>query len=139
MDDKVSPSRVLVGSSSSASCGGPSSRPDGPGRSRGAHDPMGLPLSRCGERHFEGWYAWAIRSRLAPIKHLARMPRSHWPNIQTVLPPRITNAGAESMKSKIQNLKLLARGFRTRERFKMVILFHLGGLDLYPVPLIARP
>jgi len=90
------------------------------------------------ERHFEGWYAWAIRSRLAPIKALARMLRNHWPQIRTFFHHRITNAGAESMNSKIQKIKFLARGFRNRERFKMAILFHLGGLDLYPTPLAAR-
>jgi transposase len=90
------------------------------------------------ERHFEGWYAWAIRSRLLPIKQLARMLRSHWPNIRTFFRHRITNAGAESMNSKIQKIKALARGFRSRARFKMAILFHLGGLDLYPTPLAAR-
>ena len=84
------------------------------------------------ERHFEAWYAWAMRSRLEPVKRVARMLRRHWPNIKTYFTARITNAGAESMNSKIQKLKLLARGFRNRERFKAAIYFHLGGLDLYP-------
>jgi transposase len=91
------------------------------------------------EKHFEGWYAWAIRSRLEPIKRVARMLKSHWPNIKTFFTHRITNAGAESMNSKIQKIKVLARGFRNRDRFKMAIYFHLGGLDLYPTPLAARP
>ena len=90
------------------------------------------------ERHFEAWYAWAIRCRLPPIKHLARMLRNHWPNIHTFFTHRITNAGAESMNSKIQKIKVLARGFRNRERFRMAIYFHLGGLDLYPTPLAER-
>jgi transposase len=90
------------------------------------------------ERHFESWYAWAIRSRLAPIKQLARMLRRHWANIQTFFTHRLTNAGAESMNSKIQKIKILARGFRNRERFRMAIYFHLGGLDLYPAPLTPR-
>ncbi len=89
------------------------------------------------ERHFENWYAWAIRSRLEPIKEVARMLRSHWPNVLTFFTHRITNAGAESMNSKIQKIKILARGFRNRERFRMAIYFHLGGLDLYPTPLAA--
>ena len=56
------------------------------------------------------------------------------PNIQTLFTHRMTNAGAESMNSKIPKIKVLARGFRTRDRFRMAIYFHLGGLDLYPVP-----
>jgi transposase len=90
------------------------------------------------ERQFEDWYSWAIRSRLEPIKAVARMVRTHWPNIKTFFTHRITNAGAESMNSKIQKIKVLARGFRNRERFKMAIYFHLGGLDLYPAPLTPR-
>jgi len=89
-------------------------------------------------RHFTAWYAWAIRSRLEPIKRVARMLRRHWPNIETFFTHRITNAGAESMNSKIQKLKVLARGFRNRDRFKHAIYFHLGGLDLYPASLPAR-
>ena len=63
------------------------------------------------------------------------LPR-HWPNIQTFL--RVSNAGAESMNSRIQKIKDLARGFRNRERFRMAIYFHLGGLDLYPAPFTPR-
>jgi transposase len=36
------------------------------------------------------------------------------------------------MNAKIQKIKVLARGFRNRKRFKNAINFHLGGLDLYP-------
>jgi transposase len=90
------------------------------------------------ERHFEAWYAWAIRSRLEPLTAVARMLRRHWPNIRTFFTHRITNAGAESMNSKIQKIKVLARGFRNRARFRMAIYFHLGGLDLYPAPLTPR-
>jgi transposase len=87
------------------------------------------------ERHFEAWYAWAIRSRLEPMKAVARMLRRHWPNIKTYFTHRITNAGAESMNARIQKIKGQACGFRSRERFRMAIYFHLGGLDLYPTPL----
>jgi transposase len=86
-------------------------------------------------RHFDAWYAWAIRSRLEPVKRVARMLRRHWPNIATFFRHRITNAGAESMNSRIQKLKVLARGFRNRQRFTHAIYFHLGGLDLYPASL----
>ena len=83
-------------------------------------------------RHFEAWYRWAIRSRLEPMKRVARMLRRRWPNIVTFFTHGITNAGAESMNSKIQKIKILARGFRNRDRFKQAIYFHLGGLDLAP-------
>ena len=44
----------------------------------------------------------------------------------------ISNALSESIKSKVQWLKRQACGFRNQERFRMLIYFHLGGLDLYP-------
>jgi transposase len=52
---------------------------------------------------------------------------------------RITNSGAESINSLIKRVKTNARGFRNRDRFRMAIMFHCGGLDLYPeLPSKAR-
>ncbi len=84
------------------------------------------------ERHYQAWHSWAVRSRLEPIKRVARMIGSHWENIKTYFTHRVTNAGAESINSKIQRVKAMARGFRNRARFRDAIYFHCGGLDLYP-------
>jgi len=84
------------------------------------------------ERHYKSWMSWAVRSRLEPIKGVARMIASHWENIKTYFTHRVTNAGAESINSKIQRVKAMARGFRNRDRFRDAIYFHCGGLDLYP-------
>lgn len=84
------------------------------------------------EKRFQEWYGWARRSCLGPIKKVAKMIKNHWSNIRTYFVHRITNAGAESINSLIQNVKRKARGFRSRENFKTSILFHLGGLDLLP-------
>ena len=45
---------------------------------------------------------------------------------------RITNAMTEGLNAKIQWIKYSSRGFRNRERFKLAIYFHCGGLDLSP-------
>lgn len=84
------------------------------------------------DRNFRRWYGWAMRSRLEPMKRVARMIRSHWTNIKTYFEHRITNAGAEAMNAKIQAVKYMSCGFRNRERFRNAIYFHCGGLDLYP-------
>lgn len=84
------------------------------------------------EKNFRTWYGWAIRSRLEPMKRVARMIKSHWENIKTYFKHHITNAGAEAMNAKIQAVKYMSRGFRNRERFRNAIYFHCGGLDLYP-------
>ena len=90
-------------------------------------------------RDFEAWYAWAIRSRLAPIKRVARTLKKYWDQIENYFRHRITNAGAEAINTQVQQVKARSRGFRNRERFKMAIYFHCGGLDLYPAAVARRP
>jgi transposase len=41
--------------------------------------------------------------------------------------PRATNAAAESMNAGIQRIKPMACGYRSRERFRNAVLFHLRG------------
>ncbi len=53
----------------------------------------------------------------------------------------VSNAGSESVNSRVQALKRRANGYRSRPRFRDAIMFHLGGLDLYPttaVPLKSQ-
>jgi transposase len=83
-------------------------------------------------RHFRAWYAWAVRSRLAPIKRVARMIARYYENIATYFRHPITNAAAEGLNASIQRVKAMARGYRNPQRFHMAIYFHCGGLDLYP-------
>lgn len=83
-------------------------------------------------RLWRRWHAWAIRSRLEPIKKVARMIQRHLAGILNAVVKRVSNARAESFNSLIQKIKRQACGFRNRERFRLAIYFHLGGLDLYP-------
>jgi transposase len=98
-----------------------------------------LKAAWAARRNFERWYAWAIRSQLAPIKRVARTLRKYWDQIENYFRHRITNAGTEAINTKIQQVKGRSRGFRNRERFKMAIYFHCGGLDLYPSGAGLRP
>jgi transposase len=84
------------------------------------------------KRFFAKWYGWAMRSRLEPMKKVARMLKSHLENVVTYIKHRITSAVAEGLNAKIQWIKFMARGFRNRKNFRIAILFHCGGLDLYP-------
>ncbi len=81
------------------------------------------------------WYSWAIRSRLEPVKRVARMVKRHLEGILTAVVLGITNARAEGLNAKIQWIKATAHGFRNRDRFRNAIYFHCGGLDLYPATL----
>ncbi len=87
------------------------------------------------ERRFGDWYQWAWRLRLEPIRKVALLIKNHWLNIQTYFAHRITNAGSETINSKIHRVKAMARGFRNRDRFRMGIYFYCAKLDLYPRPL----
>lgn len=84
-------------------------------------------------RHFERWYAWAIRSRLPPMERVARMMLERITGVMTYFRHRITNAVSEGLNSKIQTLKKRAYGFRNRENFRTAIYFHCGGLDTDPL------
>jgi transposase len=83
-------------------------------------------------KRWKKWYGWAIRSRLEPIKSVAKMTKRRKNGIINAIVQRVTNASAEGINSVIQWVKYTARGFRNRKRFKNAIYFHLGGLDLYP-------
>ena len=61
-------------------------------------------------RHFDKWIALAIRCRLQPSKEEARMLKNHLPHILTCFKHRISNAAAEGLSSKIQTVKVNARG-----------------------------
>ena len=84
------------------------------------------------ERAWKGWYDWAIRSRLEPIKRVARLIRYYWDGVINAATTNVTNARSEGMNSKIQWIKRKACGYRNRKRFHNAIYFHLAGLDLYP-------
>lgn len=80
------------------------------------------------------WLGWAFRSRLEPMRQVARMVKSHLGGILNAVVMKVTNACCESVNAKIQWIKRMACGYRNRERFRMAIMFHCGGLDLHPRP-----
>lgn len=84
------------------------------------------------KRFFARWYFWATHSRLSPIIEAARMLKRHLAGVLSYIRHRVTNALAEGINSKIETVKKMACGFRNREHFRTAILFHCGGLDLYP-------
>jgi len=83
-------------------------------------------------KHFTRWYFWATHSRLKPIIDAAKTLKRHQAGLLSYFAHRISNAGAEGLNSRIQAIRVSARGYRNREHFKTAIYFHLGGLQLYP-------
>src|SRR5262249_62112727 len=85
-----------------------------------------------GERHWRRWYFWATHSRLRPVIDAAKTLKRHQAGLLSYFTHRITNAGAESLNSRIQAIRVAARGYRNRTNFKTAIYFHCAGLQLYP-------
>lgn len=91
-----------------------------------------LPDRESAEAYFGDWYAWAVRSRLDPVKKVAKMLKKHLERVLNFFDHYLTNGPMEGLNNKIQGLIKKAYGYRNKERFKTDVLFHLGGLDLYP-------
>jgi transposase len=86
------------------------------------------------EGFFDKWYGWAIRSRLEPIKKVARMLKGHLDGLLSYFRHGVTNAISEGFNSRIQTIKSAARGFRNFANYRLRILFYCGKLDLLPEP-----
>lgn len=83
-------------------------------------------------RFFKDWRTWINRSRLEPVKAVARMLQRRQSNVLSYCTHEITNAVAEGLNSKIMAIKRRACGYRNKENFKTAIYFFCGGLNLYP-------
>jgi len=90
------------------------------------------------EKGWQRWLSWATRSRLEPVKKVARTIKEHLWGIINAVVLKADNGGAESINSRIKMIKVRSRGFRNKERFRNAIYFHLGGLDLYPAGVKQR-
>ena len=84
-------------------------------------------------KYFKRWYYWATHSQLQPMIRVAKTMKRYLPWILNYLRSRTTNAGAEAINAKIQEVKFRARGFRNRDNFRRAILFYCGRLDMNPL------
>lgn len=81
---------------------------------------------------FKDWRKQVMRSRIEPLKKVARMLERHLDGLLNYFDHRITNAIAEGFNSRIQAIKAAARGFRSFKNYRTRILFFCGKLDLAP-------
>ena len=87
---------------------------------------------RAARDFWKRWFWWATHSRLKPMREIAHLIKRHLANVLTYITHPVTNATSEGLNSKIQTIKKPSYGFRNKERFKIAIYFHCGGLNLYP-------
>jgi len=85
-----------------------------------------------GHRFFKQWKGSAMRTKLEPLKKVARMLSEHLEGLLNYFEHAITNAMSEGFNSRIQAIKAAARGFRRFENYRTRILFFCGKLDLSP-------
>ena len=71
-------------------------------------------------------------SQNAQLIKVAKMFEKHFEGILSYIKHHVTNAIAEGLNSRIQQIKAKARGFKSAAAFRIAILFHLGKLYLYP-------
>lgn len=84
------------------------------------------------KKFFARWYAWASRSRLDPVKAVAKTLKRRLPNILSWFRHRISTGPSEGFNSRIQSIKSAARGFRNFLNYRTRILFFCGKLKLLP-------
>lgn len=85
------------------------------------------------EDFFHRWYMSTIRSRLEPMKRVARMLKKYWYGIVSYVTHPITNATSEGINSKIRVFTKRAYGFKTDKMFENIVYLACGGLDIHPL------
>jgi transposase len=84
------------------------------------------------ETAWKSLLGWIARCRLEPVKKVGRMVKEYFWGILNAILAHVSNARSEAKNARIQHIKNRACGYRNRKRFRVAILFHLGGLDLMP-------
>lgn len=84
---------------------------------------------------WQDWIRLAKASDIRPIMTVAEQIEEKLWGILNAMRLKASNALAEALNSKIRGLRVRAKGYRSKERFKTAIMFHFGELDMAPNPL----
>jgi transposase len=79
------------------------------------------------------WYAWAVRSRLEPVKAFAKTLKKHWIGIIHWFQSKLTNGILEGLNSLVQAAKARARGYRSVHTLKIMIYLIAGKMGLLSI------
>ena len=83
----------------------------------------------CSIKPLDKWIVEAWDSGLVPIRKFVNILYDHWYGVEAYFKKIATNAYAERVNLKIQEIKRAAKGYRNIQNFIRMIYFHLGGLD----------
>nr|MDA3878832.1 transposase [Prolixibacteraceae bacterium] len=79
------------------------------------------------------WISNAVQTKIKEITKVVDTFKNHLRGIINAMVNTFTNAMAERLNGKIQEVKACGRGYRKFENFRSAILFFHGGLYLYPL------
>lgn len=79
------------------------------------------------------WMGNAIQTNITEISKVVETYQTHLRGIVNAMVETFTNAMAERLNGKIQEVKACGRGYRRFDNFRNAILFFHGGLCLYPL------
>ena len=80
-----------------------------------------------------GWWSWARRCRLEPLKKLASTIKDRFDAVVRGMLDHRSNAFVESMNGQLQQAKRAARGYRTAKNFIAIAYLRLSHLKNLPV------
>lgn len=81
----------------------------------------------------KNWAHDSFMNNIQEVNKVIMMFLNHSKGVINAMIAKLNNAMAERLNGKLQQLKTVARGYRTFENFRSAILFFHGGLDLYPL------
>ena len=84
------------------------------------------------KQYFYYWFESVKEAAVNEILQVAQMFERHLTGVCNALCHEQSNARAERINGKIQEVKTIGRGYRKFENFRSAILFFCGDLDLYP-------
>ena len=96
-------------------------------------DIFGSPTIKEASSMIFQWITNAIQTNIREITNVVETFKAHLKGIVNAMVNTFTNAMAERLNGKIQEVKASARGYRKFENFRSAILFFHGGLSLYPL------
>ena len=94
-------------------------------------------IFRCGSfteatQYLKLWLNRVREQAVPDVIQIAEMFERHHKGVCNALCHEQSNARAERINGKIQEVKTVGRGYRKFKNFRSAILFFHGGLDLYP-------
>ncbi|MFZ6792770.1 transposase, partial [Klebsiella pneumoniae] len=88
------------------------------------------PWSEERRSDWQRWLALAATSDVPMMKNAAKTIGKRLYGILNAMRHSVSNGNAEALNSKIRLLRIKARGYRNRERFKLGVMFHYGKLNM---------